>query len=91
MYLPRNGREYLRITLADAPESATVEISFDDGATWKPTTGTGNERRILIAGPDFPEPLDGAIVVADKTRPSIRFTDTPEVVIRASLEYIRLD
>lgn len=90
MFLPSDGREYLRATLADLPDGVDVEISFDDGVTWHATTGTGQERRILIAGPGFPAPLDGAIVVADTARPQVRFTDSPEVVIRSSLETIRL-
>lgn len=89
MDLPRAGREYLRATLADVPDGSTVEISFDDGATWHPTTGSGAERRILIAGPDFQSPAP-AVVVTDKARPKVRITDSPEVVIRTSFHSIRL-
>lgn len=89
MYLPRNGREYLRITLADTPDDVTVHVSFD-GTNWHPTTLVDGVRRVLVCGPDYPPPLDGAVVVADKARPQVRITDTPEVVIRTAVDYIRL-
>lgn len=79
--LPRAGREYLWVTLANVPLDAEVEVSFDEGATWNSTTLAVDRWRILIAGPDFPDPPD-AVRITETCEVLSRIVDNPEVIIR---------
>lgn len=88
MYLPRNGREDLRITLANTPDEASVEVSFDGEATWHDTTNVAGAREVPIAGPAFAGDLNGAVRLLVPTRPKVRFTDSGETVIRSAPEKI---
>ena len=79
--LPRAGREYLWVTLANVPLDAVVEVSFDEGVTWNPTTLSGERWRILVAGPDFPDPPN-AVRIDETCVVLSRITDNPEVILR---------
>jgi len=86
MRIDRRGQEYARFPATGAPASAgTLEVSFDDGATWHPMTWNQAETAVtlLVSGPDMPNPA-GVVLKVGRNQPLIRLTDTPEVVIRST-------
>jgi hypothetical protein len=77
------GREYLKWVLSGAPAGAVLEVSFDDGVTWYPTTRTADTVSVLVAGPAAEANPAGTVVLAVGVHTAmVRLADTPEVVIR---------
>lgn len=81
MELERDGREFARMTWENLPEAATVEVQFGGTGSWFPTTGTGQTRQILVAGPDVTQGSALYVVTASCTVRA-RITDNPEIVPR---------
>ncbi len=77
------GREYLSWILSGAPTGAALEVTFDDGVTWHPTTRTADTVSVLVAGPTATTNPAGTVVLPVGTHTAmVRLADTPEVVIR---------
>lgn len=77
------SREYLKWDLTAAPTGAALEVTFDDGATWHPTTRTADTVSVLVAGPAATDnPTDTVVLPAGVHTAMVRLADTPEVVIR---------
>jgi len=81
MRLPRAGCEYAHMTFTGLPDGVTVQFSVDDGITWHATDGDGQERRILLRGPEYAGD-SGSVEVTESCVALVKVTDTPEVVIR---------
>ncbi len=83
MRLEAAGREYAKWILSGAPTGAVLEVTFDDGVTWHPTTRTADKVSVLVAGPTATANPAGTVVLAVGTHAAmVRLADTPEVVIR---------
>jgi hypothetical protein len=83
MELESQSREYVLWPIAEQPVGSTLEVSFDEGATWNPLTVDGAEARALVAGPDATGNPAGTVVLPlGSHRAWIRATANPELVYR---------
>ncbi len=83
MRMDAAGREYAKWVLTGAPAGAALEVSFDDGVTWHPTTRTADTVSVLVAGPEPTDNPVGTVVLPVGVHTAmVRLADTPEVVIR---------
>lgn len=79
MRLPKDGQEYVRISLTDYPPGASVEASIDR-ENWVSITVTSGVGLFLCRGPLSAE-TDGTLVPAG-TEVWVRVTGSPEQVVR---------
>lgn len=85
MKLARDAIEYVKWPVTGAPEDATfaVQFSTDDTGTWHDLERTGNELRILLAGPAAVDSAAAYTLPLDRTMTRIRCVDNPETPIRS--------
>ena len=84
IHLAPGSVEFLHWATTGLPETATVDVSLDGGATWHPATvGQDGTLTLLVRHPEtvgadpaaVPAPAGSALM-------SVRVTDDPEIVIR---------
>ena len=82
MNLNRAAREYYALEIVTEPAVASWEATFDAGATWDAGTTTDGITRWLVAGPDATAGSAVAVLALGTTKPRIRATSNPEVIVR---------
>lgn len=86
LQLHRGGIEMFYWPVSNLPADppvGSVEISVDDELTWHAATIVAGEAKCLVAHPSVVSPPAGAAVAVLGLMPMhLRFTDTPEVVVR---------
>ena len=82
MNLDRAGREYYALEIVTDPPVASWEATFDAGLTWDAGTTTTGVTRWLVAGPDATLGSAVAMLALGATKPKIRATSNPEVIVR---------
>ena len=86
MKIDHRGQEYVHLPVTGAPaDSATPDVTFDDGNEWHPTTWNADRTSvsILVAGPDMPNPA-GVVLPIGRHLPVVRLIDSPETLIRTA-------
>ena len=84
MILDRSAREFYALEISTTPDAAAWEASFDDGATWVPSTTVGTDgyfRWLRSHGPDVP-PVKVRPCLAASVVPIVRAIDSPEIIPR---------
>lgn len=81
MELPKDGAEYVHVTLEAYPSDVIVEVSLDNRATWQTVEQRDDEGKpiILVRGPLAPA---GTNTIDRTTRLWVRVSDSPEIVVR---------
>lgn len=79
--LPRDGAEYVHVTLEAYPSDVAVEVSLDNRVTWTVVNDRDDDGKpiILVRGPKAPA---GTNLIERTTRLWVRVNDSPEVVVR---------
>lgn len=91
MNLKPSAKEWYALEIVTEPAVPTWEASFDRGETYVASTTVGSDGyfRWLVAGPDA-DPAGAVVLPLGSTSPTIRATDSPEVVVRdAPRIYVR--
>ena len=88
MRLHPTAVEWYPLEITTDPAVSAWEASFDNGATWvaSTTVGTDGYSRWLVAGPDATSPGTAIVLPLGRTSPRIRATDSPEVIVRTSVD-----
>lgn len=87
--LRATGVEYIHWPVTGLPPDppvGSIQVSLDSGASWADATLDGTVVSLLVAHPDATSPDPAAVVAGaagTSTEMLVRFTDTPEVVIRS--------
>jgi len=87
MILEKTGREYYNLAITTLPAVTDWEASFDGGTTWLDGTAgiAGDGTAVvqwLLAGPDADQGAAVAVLATGVTRPLIRGTESPELIVR---------
>lgn len=85
MNLDPAAREWYALEITTTPAVSGWEASFNGGASYLASTAVGSDGffRWLVAGPDA-DPAGATVLPLGRTRPMIRATDNPEVIVRKS-------
>lgn len=82
MNLNRAAREYYALAIVTDPPVAAWEATFDNGATWDAGATTDGVTRWLVAAPDAVAGSAVAVLPLGTTKPRVRATSNPEVIVR---------